>query len=89
MKHLNISVNGLVQGVGFRSESAAMARKLNLAGFVKNFPDGSAYIEVEGEEEKLQDFLEWIKTGFAFPGDHQVHQEEGKVEKFKEFSIEP
>lgn len=89
MKHLNISISGLVQGMGFRSASSAMAKKLNLNGFIKNFPDGSVYIEVEGEEEKLEELLVWINTGFSFPGVHEVHQEEAKVENFKEFSIEP
>lgn len=62
-KHLAINIYGLVQGVSFRYYVNQAARELPLFGFVRNEPDGSVYIEAEGEEEKLNDFLKWCHKG--------------------------
>lgn len=40
-----------------------MADSLGLNGYVKNEPDGSVYMEVEGEEEKVNSFTEWCRKG--------------------------
>ncbi|HUC31088.1 MAG TPA: acylphosphatase [Candidatus Paceibacterota bacterium] len=63
MKHLIIKIYGDVQGVGFRDEAYWTARKLHVAGFVMNDPEGLVYIEAEGEEDALKDFLAWCKKG--------------------------
>ena len=55
-KRLAVKINGLVQGVGFRPFIYRLAIELNLCGFVMNNTEG-VYIEVEGEEEKLREFL--------------------------------
>ncbi len=54
---------GKVQGVFFRASAADLARTLNLSGHVMNKPDGSVYIEVEGEEPALQQFVSWCRNG--------------------------
>jgi len=48
-KHVNITVKGRVQGVGFRYSAMEAAEELGIKGFVRNMPDGSVYIEAEGE----------------------------------------
>ena len=63
MKNLKMKVHGDVQGVGFRDAAYWTARKLYVAGFVMNEPDGAVYIEAEGEEEALKKFLEWCREG--------------------------
>ena len=60
---LVIVVSGRVQGVFFRASAARKAEQLGLTGFVKNQPDGSVYIEAEGDENSLTEFLEWTKVG--------------------------
>lgn len=52
-----------MQGVGFRHETYWKARKLYIGGFVMNEPDGSVYIEAEGEEAALNEFLIWCRRG--------------------------
>jgi acylphosphatase len=52
-----------VQGVGFRDATYWTARKLAVAGFVMNEPGGSVYIEAEGEEDALKEFLTWCGHG--------------------------
>jgi acylphosphatase len=63
MKNVKIKIYGRVQGVGFRYEAYWKARKLHLAGFVMNEPDGSVYAEAEGEEPALNEFLMWCRGG--------------------------
>jgi acylphosphatase len=63
VKSLTIKIYGDVQGVGFRDAAYWTARKMHVAGFVMNDPDGAVYIEAEGEEVALNDFLTWCKKG--------------------------
>ena len=41
---------GRVQGVGFRYYAVNKANQLGLTGWVKNLPDGTVEMEVQGEE---------------------------------------
>ena len=63
LKHLQIKIYGRVQGVSFRYYGREKARELGLNGIARNEPDGTAYFEVEGEEENLKKFLEWCYKG--------------------------
>lgn len=63
MKHYNITVKGKVQGVFFRQGTKAVADQLGVKGWVRNEQDGSVYIEVEGDEWLLENFLEWCAEG--------------------------
>jgi len=58
-----MKITGDVQGVGFRDAAYWKARKSYISGFVMNETDGSVYIEAEGEEETLRDFLAWCRKG--------------------------
>jgi acylphosphatase len=63
VKSLIIKIYGDVQGVGFRDAAYWTARKMHVAGFVMNDPDGAVYIEAEGEEAALNEFLIWCGKG--------------------------
>lgn len=58
-QRLRLTVRGAVQGVGFRPFVYRLATELQLTGWVNNSSQG-VFIEVEGEREKLADFLERI-----------------------------
>lgn len=58
-----IRVTGKVQNVGFRFYTVRTALEFNIAGFVKNLPDGSVYIEAEGEADAMETFMEWCRRG--------------------------
>lgn len=62
-KHFNIRISGRVQGVFFRASTKAKAEELGISGLVQNEPDGSVYIEAEGEETPLEKFIEWCRRG--------------------------
>jgi hydrogenase maturation protein HypF len=55
-----ISVRGIVQGVGFRPFVYALARRQGLAGLVRNDAEG-VHIEAEGLTEELELFLRAIE----------------------------
>lgn len=63
MKAVSIRVSGKVQGVFFRASTKNEADRLGIQGMVRNEPDGSVYIEAEGEEKSLAQFVEWCRKG--------------------------
>jgi acylphosphatase len=79
MRHYNITVKGKVQGVAFRFNTQAQAVKLDLRGFVKNLHNGDVYIEAEGDEEKVNQLINWCYTGPRLAEVQEVIAEEGDL----------
>ena len=86
-RHYNITVKGRVQGVGFRFETQRQARFMGIRGFVKNQHDGSVYIEAEGEEDILQQFLNWCHHGPSFANVSKVHYNEDEKQGYTSFDV--
>ena len=86
-RHLNIRLTGRVQGVGFRYSAQHIARQFGVTGFVRNIPDGSVYIEAEGNEIQLADFLSWCREGPPRSKIMQVNTTEGSLRNYSEFEI--
>ncbi len=86
-KHFNIQIYGLVQGVFFRTSAKEQTDKLKISGLAKNMPDGSVYIEVEGEKENLDKFIKWCHLGPMLARVEKVEVSEGSLKNFKEFTI--
>ena len=63
MKRMHVIVRGVVQGVGFRFFTRDLARRYGLGGFVRNRPDGTVEVEVQGEDGTLAAFLEDLEIG--------------------------
>lgn len=87
MKHLNLKVSGEVQGVYFRDYTQKEAKALGLSGWVRNEPDGTVYIEVEGEQQALEKFKAWVQHGPARAEVKRVMETEGEVLDFKDFTV--
>lgn len=51
---IHVAVRGRVQGVGFRWFVREAARRLDLAGWVRNRSDGSVEVAAEGADESIQ-----------------------------------
>lgn len=52
---------GRVQGVGFRYYALHKATQLALTGWVRNLPDGSVEMEVQGPEEKIDALILFLE----------------------------
>ncbi|HMP58078.1 MAG TPA: acylphosphatase [Gemmatales bacterium] len=53
--------HGRVQGVGFRVTALRLARALNLGGWVRNLPNGTVELVVEGSAESIAQ----LRSGLA------------------------
>jgi len=63
MQAKRITVYGKVQGVGFRYFVQHEARKLGLGGDVRNCPDSTVEIVVQGEAAEIMKLVENVKKG--------------------------
>ncbi len=54
--------SGHVQGVGFRATCVAEARDLNVHGTVRNEPDGSVLLDVDGPAGDLKELIRRIEV---------------------------
>lgn len=63
IKAVRISVEGRVQGVGFRNALYDAAKKAGLKGWVRNRADGTVEAHAIGTEDELQSLLRWCQSG--------------------------
>ena len=54
---------GAVQGVGFRYRARHAANLYGCTGWVRNEPDGSVTMELQGTEERIEMVLEAVGRG--------------------------
>jgi acylphosphatase len=85
MQHLNIYVFGRVQGVGFRYAAKQQALLNGINGFARNEPDGSVYIEAEGDRFALDIFVQWCKTGPTYARVNDIKIEDGALKNYTSF----
>ena len=88
MKHLQIKVEGRVQGVFYRATAVNEADTLGLKGWVRNLPDGSVLISVEGDEKALAEMVNWCWQGPSFAKVKNVSTEEKDPEGFTTFEVQ-
>jgi acylphosphatase len=62
-RRVRVLVRGRVQGVFFRAESRARAESLDLAGSVRNLPDGAVEAVFEGDPERVESMVDWCRRG--------------------------
>ena len=87
IKHYNINIFGRVQGVGFRYNTKMKSLELKIKGFVQNRADRSVYIEAEGEEEQLNEFLAWCKQGPSWSHVEKLNYSKSPLQNFNDFEI--
>lgn len=62
-RRVHAFIEGRVQGVGYRYYARERAEELGLCGWVRNVHDGRVEVLVEGEDERVSEFLEWCRGG--------------------------
>ncbi len=85
---VDIRINGVVQGVGFRPFVHNAAHRFHLQGRVTN-TSGGVLIHAEGNPESIESFFRFLEVGKP-PLVHitRMAREEGAVEGLREFTIE-
>ena len=86
-KHFNLSVAGKVHGVGYRFSCMEAAYKHNIKGFVRNKKDGSVYVEAEGVEQDLNNFITWCRKGPVWARVTDIVIDDGEVMNYDSFEI--
>jgi acylphosphatase len=75
LARLHATVEGRVQGVGFRAFVEQSAEMLHLRGWVRNRWDGSVEVTAEGERQDLEKLLAALWRGPRASGVGDVHSE--------------
>jgi acylphosphatase len=65
MAVIRVEVSGAVQGVGYRWFARETARRLDLAGWVRNRADGAVEIAAEGDDAGVKRYLVAVERGPA------------------------
>jgi acylphosphatase len=87
-KALYARVRGRVQGVGFRWSAIREARRLGLAGWVRNDASGDVEAWAEGPEEKLRLFEKWLAKGPEYARVDSVDRAEKTPKGYIDFDAE-
>lgn len=85
LRHYNIIVKGRVQRVNYRVN--AKAQSLGLTGLVKNLHNGDVYIEVEGDDDKINQFIDWCYVGSPLSKVTEVISEEHPLKNLETFEL--
>ncbi len=87
MIHVNITIMGKVQKIGFRFSSMQEAVRLGVCGFVMNVDQDKVYIEAEGEEKTVEKFIDWCRKGPSWARVKQISIEKSELKNFSSFEI--
>jgi acylphosphatase len=71
-----VCYSGRVQGVGFRYTAQRLAAGHQVAGYVRNLPNGDVELVAEGEADEVGRFLAAVAGRMAANIEHAAVQEE-------------
>jgi len=60
---------------------------LNLSGFVRNEPDGSVYIEVEGDKANIRSFIRALEKGPSWARVDQIDVSDIPLQQYSDFIV--
>lgn len=87
MKCVHLIVSGKVQGVFFRDNTRRKAIELGLKGYAKNLPDGTAEVIAQGDENKINELIQFIKNSPGASNVEGVKARHKEPENFKGFDV--
>jgi len=84
----HVIIEGRVQGVFFRRHTQDAAFKLGIKGWVRNRRDGSVEAVFEGDQERVDEIVEWCHRGPSEARVTRVHStRENYTGEFEDFSV--
>lgn len=87
MPTAHLIVKGKVQGVFFRASAKEIAQALDLKGWVKNTAEGNVEAMVSGDEDSVQQFIEWCRQGPQHAVVNSLHVKSVTEKSFPDFRI--
>jgi acylphosphatase len=85
---IHATLNGRVQGVFFRAETRAAARRRGVCGWVRNMSDGRVEAVFEGRAQDVAQLVQWCRDGPPNARVDDIHLKEGSYTgEFDGFSI--
>lgn len=81
------TIQGRVQGVGFRAWAAQDARRLGLTGWVRNASDGSVELYAEGPVNALEELYARLRQGNGLSTTVSIQQKRVTPQGYTRFSI--
>lgn len=77
MVRYRVLISGRVQGVFFRDTCRRIAEENDVAGWVKNLPDGRVEAVFEGPPDQVDRLVDWARHGprLAVVEDVAIHPE--------------
>ncbi|WP_029233250.1 acylphosphatase [Butyrivibrio sp. VCB2006] len=82
-----ITVHGFVQGVGFRYRAIHAAELVGATGWVRNNPDGSVSMEIQGTEEQIDKVFQMIEQGTYVSIDNMIANTISVLEDERGFKV--
>lgn len=65
MVRRTVTFTGRVQGVGFRATARDTAAAFRVSGWVRNEPDGTVRLEVQGRPDAVENYLDALRLRMA------------------------
>ena len=76
-----------MQGVFFRANTKKKAEELGISGWVRNLSDGRVEAVFEGEEERLNELINWCKESIPLARVEGVEKAKEELEGLRGFRI--
>jgi len=87
MVHYNITMSGKFYKLGYRLLAANQAKDLNINGFVQKVGNKTIYIEAEGIEKNVENFINWCKDNRSWTQMELFSTELSDFRNYKCFQI--
>lgn len=84
---IRATVEGQVQGVGFREATLWRARELRVLGWVRNSEDGTVQVHAEGQPDAVEQLTTFLHDGPRHAQVAEVSVEQVRVEGHEQFAI--
>ena len=88
MQACHMLVDGKVQGVYYRVSAAKKATSLGLVGWVRNLVDGRVELLAQGDDDAIEELLQWCRKGPVMAKVVNVYHEMANLDhEFCDFTV--
>lgn len=87
MQRRTYRFSGRVQGVGFRYTAQNVAMCHNVLGYVRNLPDGTVELVMEGDDQEMDGVVKDVRNRMAGYVRHIESQTAPATGEFQQFCI--